>query len=144
MRITPLILSLILGRQAYSAPHFNNSQPQFKGHFDFRSAELCDTAKETLAYLNKGPTYDPQVIHAGKVVSIPLDKIKATLAFICQNQSRMNDPAFIRQHFDFIRWYPDLSRAQQLSANKPLLQHLPQDRILMTKYYVHLAKARLK
>ncbi|WP_407927642.1 hypothetical protein [Legionella fallonii] len=137
-------MGLVFIHQAYSASHFSDSQPQFKSRFDFKSIELCATAKETLAYLNKGMAYDPQVIHAGKAVTIPLDRVKATLVFICKNQSRMNDPAFIKEHFDFIRWYPDVSRARQLSANKPLLQHLPKDRILMTKYYVHLATANSK
>jgi hypothetical protein len=141
MRIGILFSSLMLMQLALAAPQFRVSHPDFQGHVDFKGAELCATAKETLAYLNKGPAYDPQVIHAGKVIKIPLARVKATLVFICQNQERLNDPAFIKQHFDFIRWYPDLHRARQLAANKSLLRHLPKDRILMTKYYVHLAKA---
>ncbi len=143
-RLLLLIAGLVLSHQVHSAPHFSDSQPQFKSRFDVKSIALCDTAKETLAYLNKGTAYDPQVIHAGKAVTIPLDRVKATLTFICKNQSHMNDPAFIKEHFEFIRWYPDLNRARQLSANKPILQHLPKDRILMTKYYVHLAKSNSK
>lgn len=134
----------MLMHQAHAAPRFSDTHPQFKSRFEVKSIELCDTAKKTLAYLNKGTAYDPQVIHAGKAVTIPLDRVKATLVFICKNQQHMNDPAFIQKHFEFIRWYPDVSRARQLSANKPLLQHLPNDRILMTKYYVHLAKANSK
>jgi hypothetical protein len=144
MRIGTLFLSLVFIQHAFAAPQFSVSAPVFQGQYDFKGAKLCATAKQTLAYLNKGPAYDPQVIHAGKPVKISLDRVKATLVFICQNQSQLNDPAFIKQHFDFIRWYPDLNRAKQLAANKPLLQHLPKDRILMTKYFVHLAKASLK
>lgn len=127
--------------QAIAAPQFISSQPTFSGIYDFKGADLCATAKHTLAYLNKGKAYDPKVIHEGKVVSIPLEKIKATLAFICRHQNQLNDPTFIKTHFNFIRWNPDLEKAKQLSAQKPLLIHLPSNRILMTKYYVHLAKA---
>lgn len=128
----------------YAAPQFSAASPTFKGRFELHGNSLCSTAKQTLAYINKGIAYDPEVIHSGKVAPIPVARIKATLAFICQNQAKMNDPAFIKQHFEFIRWYPDRARASQLAANKPLLQHLPTDRILMTKYYVHLAHASHK
>lgn len=57
---------------------------------------------------------------------------------------KLNNPDFVKQHFDFIRWYPDLRQAKQLSANKPLLQNIPKDKILMTKYFVHLAGASPK
>lgn len=57
---------------------------------------------------------------------------------------KLNNPDFVKQHFDFIRWYPDLKKAKQLSANKPLLQNIPKDKVLMTKYFVHLAVASTK
>lgn len=127
-----------------AAPHFIAAEPGFNGRYELRPKELCATAQHTLAYLNKGSAYDSQVIHAGKVMPIPLARVKATLLFICQHQQQMNNPAFIRQHFDFIRWYPDRLAAQAFSAHKPLVQHLPQDRLLMTKYYVHLAPANIQ
>ncbi|BCA93888.1 hypothetical protein TUM19329_02490 [Legionella antarctica] len=141
MRTGTLIFSLLFSQLTFASPQFTVSTPDFQSHFDFKGAELCATAKETLAYLNKGSAYDPLVIHAGQAVKIPVDRVKATLIFVCQNQNQMNNPAFIKQHFYFIRWYPDVHRAKRLAANKPLLQNLPKDRILMTKYYVHLAKA---
>lgn len=144
MKIGKYVLSLLLINQVLAAPQFMSATPEFQGRFDFRGSELCVTAKNTLNYLNKGPVYDPEVIHSGKVASIPLARIKATLLFICQNQAKMNDPLYIKQHFDFIRWYPDLKKAKQLSANKPLLQNMPKNSILMTKYYVHLANASPK
>ena len=112
--------------------------------YEIDGPALCATAKETLAYLNKGPDYDPEVIHAGKISPVSLSRIKATLRFICQHQTQLNDPAFVKQHFDFIRWQPDIENAKRFSANKPLLKNLPQDRILMTKYYVHAAKASIR
>lgn len=144
MKIRILFLSFILIQHLAAAPRFIASSPDFKAVYDFDGAALCATAKQTVAYLNKGSSYDPQVIHDGKALSIPLNRMKATLMFICQNQTKMNDPAFIKKHFDFIRWYPDVSHAKSLATNKSLLRHLPTDRILMTKYYVHLAKASVK
>ena len=145
LQVTILIgFSLIVSEQALAAPHFVRSIPLPDARYEINGAALCATAKETLAYLNKGPAYDPQVIHPGKVCPVSLLQIKATLQFICQNQTRLNDPAFIKKHFNFIRWRPDTQHAKQFSANKPLLKYLPQDRILMTKYYVHGAKASMK
>lgn len=134
-------LSLLLSLQVFAAPHFNQDSPLLNARYEINGAALCATAKQTLAYLNRGVGYDPQVIHPGTVLPIPLSRIKATLIFICQNQTKLNDPAFLKQHFDFIRWQPDSDHAKQFSAHKPLLNNLPHDRILMTKYYVHSAKA---
>jgi membrane-bound lytic murein transglycosylase len=144
MKSKLLFLSIFLMQHLIAAPRFVASSPDFQGDYRLDSAALCATAKQTVAYLNKGASYDPQVIHDGKALSIPLTRMKATLLFICQNQAKMNDPAFIKQHFEFIRWYPDVSHAKTLATNKSLLRHLPDDRILMTKYYVHLAKASAK
>ena len=135
--------SLLLSMQAIAAPHFVLATPIPDTHYEINGSDLCATAKETLAYLNKGPVYDPQVIHPGTVCPISLLQIKTTLQFICKNKTRLNDPAFIKKHFYFIRWRPDTEHAKKFSANKPLLQQLPLDRILMTKYYVHAAKASM-
>jgi hypothetical protein len=144
MKLITFFLSFILSCLAFASAQFNLSLPTFKGVYDFKGAQLCATAKQTLAYLNKNASYDPQVIHDGKALKIPLERVKATLIFICQNQANLNDPNFIKKHFDFIRWSPDVDQAKQLSANKPLLIHLPNDRILMTKYFVHMAKVSLQ
>ncbi len=144
MKIGKYLLGFLLINQLIAAPQFKPEAPDLKGHFDFKSNDLCSTAQHTLAYLNKGQNYDPAVIHSGKIAPISLPRIKATLSFICQNKDKMNDPVFVKQHFEFIRWYPDLNRSKQLSAHKPLLQNIPKNRILMTKYYVHLADASTK
>ena len=139
-----LILTSIVMQPTMAAPDFLPAVPVFKGKYELHSQALCATAKQTLAYLNKGSAYDPQMIHEGKVFKIPLARVKETLIFICKNQHHLNDPDFIKMHFDFIRWYPDRIRAKQLAHNKPLLNHLPSDRLLMTKYFVHLANANTK
>lgn len=141
MRIATYLCGLLLSAPAFCMPQFKPSTPVLDSHFEFNSQHLCVTAKNTLDYLNKGAAYDPAVIHSGRIAPLPLERIKATLSFVCAHQAQMHDPNFIKQHFEFVRWYPDTQRAKQLSAHKSLLQHLPQDRILMTKYYVHLAKA---
>ena len=137
-------LSSLLSVNAFSSPVFSKAIPLAAARYEINGPALCATAKHTLAYLNKGTNYDPQVIHPGKVLPISLSRIKATLRFICVNQGKLNDPLFVKKNFDFIRWQPDIHHAKRFSINKPLLKKLPQDRILMTKYYVHLAKASLK
>lgn len=144
MKAVLLIWTLLCSQALHAAPRFVASAPSFNGSFAINSTELCATAQHTLAYLNKGAHYDPLVIHQGKIMPIPLVRVKATLNFVCQHQAQLNNPAFIRKHFDFIRWYPDTRHAKNVSAQKVLVKNLPSDRILMTKYYVHLAQANLK
>lgn len=136
-----LVLGWLFVHPLLAAPQFNQATPDFQSHYALNGPALCATAKQTLAYLNKGSAYDPQVIHSGKLVPISLDKVKATLSYLCEHQSQLNDPVFIKKHFNFIRWYPDVAQAKSLATTKPLLQNIPNNRILMTKYYVHLAQA---
>ncbi|KGP64063.1 hypothetical protein EP47_07870 [Legionella norrlandica] len=144
MRIGILFLGLLFNYQSWAAPKFLTSLPAFYGTYGTNGTDLCNTAKHTLEYLNKGKNYDPQVIHDGKVIKISLGRVKKTLKFICQNKDKLNDPVFVKQHFNFIRWYPDLEKARQLSSNKPLLLNIPENKVLMTKYFVHLANASSK
>lgn len=144
MKIKVFFYGLFLLGEAVAAPRFVPDEPSLATHYEINGSALCATAKETLAYLNKGNHYDPRVIHEGKVFSIPLARVKATLVFICQHQKELNNPEFIKKHFDFVRWYPDLEQAKLLKMKKSLVAHLPQDKILMTKYYVHRAKASMK
>lgn len=134
-------LGVLLCHIGFAAPQFKVATPMMTGQFTINGPALCHTAMQTLAYLNKGEAYDPAVIHAGKVVPLPVARIKKTLLFICQHQHELNNPQFISKHFDFIRWYPDLAHAKKRAKHKTLLQHLPPHRILMTKYFVHLATA---
>ena len=141
--LVQLSLWLLGSLPVFAGPLFSPAMPLTDARYEIDSQALCATAKQTLAYLNKGPAYDPEVIHPGKVLPIKLSQVKATLLFICQNQAKLNDPDFVKQHFDFIRWKPDSEHAKRFSVNKRLLKNLPKDRILMTKYYVHLAKATI-
>ena len=142
MRFVTLVL--LFSVHAFASPHFNSLAPNSLGTIQTNERELCATAKNTLDYLSKGASYDPVVIHEGKVAKIPLAKIKATLQFICTHQDQLSQPEFIKKHFNFVRWYPDMMEVKTLASHKPLLKNLPKDKILMTKYYVHLAKASIK
>jgi membrane-bound lytic murein transglycosylase len=130
---------------------FVQEQPQFSaGQWPDHSQELCFVASETDKYLAKGHAYDPAAIHGGKLPGLQADlaRVRATLNFICQIQqqdqqagrpSRLAQSDFLQQHFEFVRWYPDRAAAKKLSKNKPLLENIPSDKILQTKYYVRIA-----
>ncbi|WP_430455842.1 hypothetical protein [Rheinheimera sp.] len=136
---------------AQASAKFTPQQPQFvAGQWPDRSTDLCQVATETLKYIDKGQSYDPVAIHGGKIpgATVPVADIRATLLYICQianedqaagRKSRLTDPNFVRQHFSFVRWMPDQAGAAKLSKNKPLLQNLPADKILQTKYFVKIA-----
>ncbi|EDM66050.1 hypothetical protein PE36_05368 [Moritella sp. PE36] len=119
------------------------------------TAELCSVAKGTLDYLALGEDYDPGIITAGMTAQFggDLERVKRTLNFICQIEqedklagapSRLMDAEFIVKHFDVIRWMPDKKQAQGFAKNKPLLKNIPDDKILLTKYYIKLAKGTAK
>jgi len=115
------------------------------------TAELCNVAKGTVDYLALGENYDPGIITVGITTQFggDLARVKRTLNFICQVEqedkstgapSRLMDAEFITKHFDVIRWMPDKQQAQGFAKNKPLLKNIPDDKILLTKYYIKLAK----
>jgi hypothetical protein len=79
--------------------------------------------------------------------------VKNTLAFLCQIQqqdtklkqtSRLANQEFLLQHFDFLRWFPDKETANNIAdkskntIKKRLLNNIPQQKILLTKYYTKL------
>ena len=111
--------------------------------------DLCDVAKNTLRYLNLGSNYDKAVIHSDKLAEFGIQHsdVKRTLAYICKitdedkatHQNRLTDFSFLSKSFDFYRITSDTKHAEKLSKNKPLLKNLSSDKVLMTKYYVHLA-----
>lgn len=144
MRKITFFYCLLFAIYTFAAPHFKPAEPLSPVNYQINTQALCATAKETLAYLDKGESYDPEVIHEGNVFRLPLTRVKATLQFICRHQHQMHDPTFVKAHFDFVRWYPDLKETKSLASSKPLLAHLPKDKILMTKYYVHRAKVSSK
>ncbi len=113
--------------------------------------ELCKVAAGTNDYLNKGYNYDSKVNHAGIVADFGFDlqRVQQTLTFICdtvkhdlqkKQSSRLSDPDFIRANFEVIRWRPNKQQSKRFEHNKPLLQRIPDDKLLLTKYYIKKAK----
>ena len=135
-----------------AAPNFKKEQsPKLAETLTIDAKALCDVAHHTAQYIDAHPE-DNYAVHDGKVanLNISLSKTKQALAFICRTyqedvtagrDSRLKNPTFIAQHFDFIRWYPDTLKAQnvaQKSKNEVksrLLNNIPQDQLFLTKYY---------
>ncbi len=148
-RLACLALLLLAGG-ACASPAFRPAATLPAGQWPDHSAELCEVAAATADYLARGSAYDPAAIHGGTTALLQTRpaRIRETLAFVCEIQrqdrasgrsSRLADPAFIERHFELLRWHPDRAKAATLAAGKPLLQQLPADRLLLTKYYVRVA-----
>jgi len=128
----------------------------------FKASELCAVAENTHHYIKNQPQ-DKFAVHAGTVFNskvfngkISLTHVEKTLAFICQTYrddvrnkrlSRLHDKAFVKQHFDFIRWMPDKKTATEIAEKTDnavktrMLNSIPQDKIFLTKYYTKLLDA---
>jgi hypothetical protein len=146
LRVCLLLISCAAGN-LQAAPQFGAGPSPVAGHWQVDGGALCEVAEETRRYLDRGPDYDPAAIHGG-LLGTPLPRVKATLDYLCavhradQARSgpyRLNDPAFLQSAFEWLHWSPDRAKAASLAEGKPLLQRLPADQILMTKYYVRLA-----
>ncbi len=136
-----------------------DKEPNFDSLAKFDAKDLCQVAEPTKTYLLKGSQYDNFANHSGEdslQANFTLKKVADTLDYICQIQkqdeqlkqrSRLQDPQFLKQHFKFYQWQPDLNTAQnyaQKSNSKVktrLLSHIPKDKVLLTKYYTKKLKA---
>ncbi len=117
-------------------------------------SDLCFVADNTNAYLQNPElaSRDKQSVHQGHVFDqgVTLARVQRTLQFICDtyrfdvrnNQpSRLHDVNFIKQHFDFYRWYPDKTTASHIAskslndAKQRMLNDIPSDQLFITKYY---------
>jgi hypothetical protein len=152
----PLLIALLASPCVTAAdsqkPLYSIDKQPLNGRMAEQSAaDLCAVAKGTENYLSKGKKYDPMAIKAGVLsrFGVDLAQVKATLRFVCQVQqadakagrkSGLADPAFIREHFKMIRWRPDKQQSAQFEKDKPLLKNIPDDQILLTKYYIKLAQ----
>lgn len=129
-------------------------KPEINKLADFKASELCELSENTQVYFNN-VTEDKFAVHPGTVFDnkISMNDIENTLSFICstfredvrsKRKSRLHDTNFIKTHFDFYRWLPDIKTAK-LIANKStnkvknsLLNNIPKDKIFLTKYYTKL------
>lgn len=156
-RLTPLyrlaaVTTLLLaGNSACASPTFSPATSLPAGRWVDHGAALCEVAAATADYLALGNAYDPAAIHGGTtpLLQTSPQRIRETLDFVCAVQrqdkasgasSRLADPAFVQQHFELLRWHPDRAKAATLAAAKPLLQRLPADQLLLTKYYVRVVE----
>ena len=150
-RVIFFAMAVLISPQLHAAPLFGPGPALSAGAWPDHSAELCAVAEQTRLYLEQGEAYDPAAIHGGKLAAIatPLARIKETLAFVCQvveedrqagRPSRLGDADFLEQAFEWVHWSPDRDKAASLAAEKPLLQNLPADQILLTKYYIRIAE----
>lgn len=123
----------------------------------FKASALCNVADETQQYLTNFSA-DKFAVHAGTVFddTVTLPRVKRTLAFICQTyrddvrakrNSRLHDEQFLKEHFDFYRWTPDVKTARAIakkSTNKVktrMLNAITEEQIFLTKYYTKLLTA---
>lgn len=112
----------------------------------FDNDKFRKVSKEVLLYINRGQSFDPVAIHEGKIksVNISLSKVIETLEFIQKiaeedlktGNNRLSSSDFIEKNFKFVRWNADMNGVNQLAPSKPLLKNLPEEQILITKYYV--------
>ena len=120
-------------------------------------ADLCSVAEQTLYYLDEHSD-DTFAVHGGNAL-LPFsnnERIKKTLSFICMTyledtekgqNLRLQQANFLLKHFDFYRWYPDKTTADQFAAKSnnakknSLLNGIPTEQILLTKYYTKLLHA---
>ena len=148
-----LLSLLLLASVAQAEERFTLDASSMRGKMMLtRSGDLCDTARNTAAYLRKGSDYDPAAIHGGREphFGTSLERVTATLDFLCRvyvedvrarRNSRLHDAEFIERHFDRYRWHPDREKAlayaaKSSKAKAKMLNRIPPDKILMTKYYV--------
>jgi hypothetical protein len=128
--------------------------PEINKLVDFKASELCELSKNTQKYIESVPE-DKFAVHAGTVFDniISMKDVERTLGFICSTyredvrsnrESRLHDSNFIKAHFNFYLWKPDLITAREIAAKSTnkiksrLLNNIPQDSIFLTKYYTKL------
>ncbi|WDD98903.1 MltA domain-containing protein [Thalassomonas actiniarum] len=129
-------------------------QPELGQLRDFKGSELCQVAENSKHYL-QSQGQDTFAVHPGKQINdqITLKRVEHTLAFICQTyredvrakrQSRLHDKAFLKQHFEFVRWRPDKETAAKIAGKSTneskarMLNNIPDEEIFLTKYYTKL------
>ncbi|WP_281559263.1 MltA domain-containing protein [Thalassomonas sp. RHCl1] len=129
-------------------------QPELGQLRDFKGSELCQVAENSKHYL-QSQRQDTFAVHPGKQIDdkITLKRVEDTLAFICQTyredvrakrHSRLHDTAFLKQHFEFVRWRPDKETATKIAGKSTnetkarMLNNIPDEEIFLTKYYTKL------
>ncbi|NTS75599.1 MltA domain-containing protein [Catenovulum sp. SM1970] len=142
---------------AFSQAKFTLQPNAEIGELSFDEQALCEVATATKTYLAKGRAYDEKANHPGTVIpGLSLEQVKQTLNFLCQvvtedkqqgNASRLKQADFLKQHFNVYHWQPDLKQAEKYAeetnhqGKARILNAIPDDQLLLTKYYTKLLKA---
>lgn len=142
-----LFLVFLLASSVFADAEFKSEEVTLKNQeIKGDNEKFRKVASEVLMYLDRGQAFDPEAIHEGKLknVNVTLSDVKATLEFIKKiaeediktGNNRLSQSEFIEKNFKFVRWKADRQGVNQLAPSKPLLKNLPEDQILITKYYV--------
>lgn len=121
--------------------------PVLNGKSLTEATQLCALSQQVRQYRKGGPNFDKRANHIGPLRQLGFEQgvVDKTLSRICEihqqdkatgHTSRLMDPEFLAQNFEWIRWQPDMVAAAKLAKKKSLVAKLPNDKILMTKYYV--------
>lgn len=131
----------------------------------FKGSELCKVAENTVNYLEQ-QKQDDFAVHSGTVFGelvdekgsslVTLARVTDSLNFLCRTYredvrakrpSRLHDAAFLKQHFNFVRWLPDTQSANDIAKKSTnevknrMLNNIPNQQIFLTKYYTKLLTA---
>lgn len=148
-------LLLTLSSASFAAPTFViDTAPKITGELTIAAGDLCYVADNTAQYIT-GHVDDSYAVHDGVIgeQSFPVARVLKTLSFICdtyrediknQTTSRLNTLDYLTKHFEFVRWYPDKAKAQQVAEKSTnevksrLLNSIPKQQLFLTKYYTKL------
>jgi hypothetical protein len=149
-------LVFLCGSGSVSADFYLEKSPEIKALGKTDSQALCRVAKNTAQYIASYED-DNYAVHAGRVFNqeVTLPKVLETLSFLCKiakedevnATDRLNEQAFLKQHFDFYRWRPNLETAKKWAdksnnqVKQRLLRNIPEDKLFITKYYTKLLNA---
>ena len=137
--------------------------PHIAGKSDFNAESLCTVASDADRYIHTHPD-DTYAVHQAEDVAIrfglaalEMGRVVSTLQFICEienedklkgRDSRLKDAEFLRKNFDFYLWSPDKETAVKIAGKSnnqkkaDLLRAIPDDKLLLTKYYTKLLNGR--
>lgn len=145
-----LLPSTIFGDAKFKEEKITISEGKIKGDKE----KLRFVSKEVLGYLNRGNAYDSEAIHDTEFsgIKVSLEDVKETLKYIqkiaeedlIKGQNRLQSAEFIEKNFTMVRWTADPDGVKKLAPIKPLLNQLPPEQVLVTKYYVKLGQGSIK
>lgn len=150
MRFLPFFIFCFIS--LFAEPRFEKQSLDLKNKkISLNTQKLLNVIEEVLSYWQKNKEIDKEALHGGYCQGIDQSSERLLLTLQAfkkileedktkQNQHLQNID-FLSKNFDFFRWYPDAEAINRLANSKPILQQMPKDHILITKYYVKSAVA---